>query len=173
MRYAGSRNHIRHVAVVPIVVVALGLFSSACAAQGSGRAREGFTPAQALQIVDCLLPGQVRSVGGRVYQTPRRPTRTTAEDCKTKGGEFLLYDRANYSSALRVWLPNAEQGDPEAQTMVGEIYERGLGSEPNYPVAIEWYTRAAKQNYSRAQFNLGTLYEQGLGVPADKLEALN
>ena len=31
---------------------------------------------QALQIVDCLLPGQVRVVGGRTYLTPRRPTRT-------------------------------------------------------------------------------------------------
>lgn len=126
-----------------------------------------------LQIVDCLLPGQVRQVGGRPYLTPRRPTRTTAADCGTRGGEYLAYDRADYKSALNVWLPTAEDGDADAQTRVGEIYERGLGGEPNYEAAAEWYRRAAEQGNTRAQFNLGTLYERGLGVPADRLEALN
>lgn len=155
-------------------MAALAAFCTAVAfAQDQNRASEGFTAVQALQVVDCLLPGQVRVVGGRPYQTPRRPTRTTAADCGARGGEYLAYDRADYRSALNVWLPSAEQGDPEAQTFVGEIYERGLGAEPNYEAAAEWYRRAAEQGFSRAQFNLGTLYEQGLGVPADRLEALN
>jgi hypothetical protein len=141
--------------------------------QDSGNALEGYSAIQALAVVDCLLPGQVRVVGGRVYPTPRRPTRTTAADCGARGGEYLAYDRADYRSALNVWLPTAQQGDPKAQTMVGEIYERGLGAEPNYEAAAEWYRKAAEQGYSRAQFDLGALYEQGLGVPADKLEALN
>jgi hypothetical protein len=128
---------------------------------------------QALQVVDCLLPGQVRTVGGRTYLTPRRPTRTTAADCGARGGEYLAYDRADYRSALGVWLPAAEEGDAEAQTLVGEIYERGMGGEPNYAAAAQWYRRAAEQGNARAQFNLGTLYEQGLGVEADKLAALN
>jgi hypothetical protein len=128
---------------------------------------------QALQIVDCLLPGQVRTIGGRTYPTPRRPTRTTASDCAARGGEYLAYDRADYRSALAVWLPAAQEGDAEAQSLVGEIYERGVGGEPNYSSAAEWYRRAAEQGNARAQFNLGTLYEQGLGVPTDKLQALN
>lgn len=148
-------------------------FSCAAFAQRGDRTREGFTPVQELSIVDCLLPGQVRMLGGRPYQTPRRPTRTTAADCAARGGEYLLYDRADYRSALNVWMETAQSGDPEAQTIVGEIYERGLGAEPNYEAAAEWYRRAAEQGYARAQFNLGTLYEQGLGVPADRLEALN
>src|SRR5512134_2033212 len=60
---------------------------------------------QALLVVDCLLPGQVRVIGGRTYLTPRRPTRTTAADCAARGGEYLAYDRADYRSALEVWLP--------------------------------------------------------------------
>lgn len=127
----------------------------------------------ALQVVDCLLPGQVRTVGGRTYLTPRRPTRTTAADCAARGGEYLAYDRADYRSALAVWLPAAEQGEAEAQVLVGEIYERGAGGESNYAAAADWYRRAAEQGNTRAQFNLGSLYEQGLGVAADKLEALN
>jgi hypothetical protein len=128
---------------------------------------------QELQIVDCLLPGQVRVVGGRTYLTPRRPARTTAADCAARGGEYLAYDRADYRSALAVWLPAAEEGDAEAQTFVGEIYEQGPGGEPDYAAAAEWYRRAAEQGNARAQFNLGTLHEQGLGVAADKLQALN
>jgi regulator of replication initiation timing len=143
------------------------------AAQDAAAAPEGFSPVQALQIVDCLLPGQVRVLGGRTYLTPRRPARTTAQDCAARGGEYLAYDRASYESALRVWLPAAEEGDPEAQTIVGEIYERGLGDEPDYGAAAQWYRRAAEQDYARAQFNLGTLYEEGLGVDADGLAALN
>jgi uncharacterized protein len=126
-----------------------------------------------LEIVECLLPGQVRVVGGRTYLTSRRPTRTTAQDCRVRGGEYVAYDRANLETALKFWMESAQQGDLEAQVTVGEIYERGLGTQPNYEAAAIWYQKAADKGYSRAFFNLGTLYEQGLGVEADKLKALN
>jgi uncharacterized protein len=154
------------------MIVAMAAASPAVA-QDAGSAREGYSAVQALQVVDCLLPGQVRTVGGRTYLTPRRPARATAQDCGARGGEYLAYDRADYRSALNVWLPAAQEGDPEAQTMVGEIYERGAGAEPDYEAAAEWYRRAAEQGFARAQFDLGSLYESGLGVPVDKLEALN
>lgn len=126
-----------------------------------------------LHVVDCLLPGQVRTLGKRTYLAPRRPTRTTARDCELKGGEYVAFDRADYKTALRVWMEAAKAGDAEAQTNVAEIYERGLGGEPNYAAALLWYEKAARQGNTRAQFNLGTMYEQGLGVPADQLTALN
>ena len=126
-----------------------------------------------LEVVDCLLPGQIRSVGGRTYLSSRRPTRTTVSDCRIRGGEYVAYDRADLQSSLKVWMDAAQQGDAEAQVTVGEIYERGLGSEPNYEAALIWYQKAADQGYSRGLFNLGTLYEQGKGVEPDKLKALN
>ena len=126
-----------------------------------------------LHVVDCLLPGKVRRLGNTTYLGPRRPVRTTALDCRIKGGEYTAYDRADYRTALKVWLASAEQGDADAQVNVGEIYERGLGGEPNYEAARVWYQRAAAQGNTRAQFALGTLFEQGLGVPQSRLEALN
>jgi len=126
-----------------------------------------------LQVVDCLLPGQTRMLGNQVYITPRRPVMTTASDCRIRGGEYVAYDRADYKTALNVWMASAESGDAEAQANVGEIFERGLGSEPNYEAAIIWYKKAADQGNKRALFNLGTLYEQGLGVDQDKLIAMN
>jgi uncharacterized protein len=151
---------------------ALGSFQT-IAASNAGSAMTGYQDVAALHVVDCLLPGQVRRLGVRTYLTPRRPIRTTAADCSLRGGEYTAYDRADYKSALRVWMPAAESGDPEAQTNVGEIFERGLGDQPNYEAAAVWYERAALQGNSRAQFNLGTLYEQGLGVPRSATTALN
>ena len=127
-----------------------------------------------LLIIDCLLPGQVRKLGGQMtYLSPRRPVKTTASDCEIRGGEYVAYDRANYATALKVWMPQAQQGDPEAQTYVGEIFEKGLGIAPDYVAAAKWYQKAADQGYAKAQMLLAYLYEQGLGVQADPLQALN
>ncbi|MCI0732282.1 MAG: caspase family protein [Methylococcaceae bacterium] len=125
-------------------------------------------------VVDCLLPGQVRQIGQSFsYIAPRRAVKTTAFDCGLRGGEFVAYNRASYQTALNVWLPLAEQGDPEAQTYVGEIYDKGLGVAPDYPKAAAWYRKAADQGSSRAAINLGYLYEKGLGVDQDVATALN
>ncbi|HMD75299.1 MAG TPA: caspase family protein [Steroidobacteraceae bacterium] len=136
-------------------------------------ATQGIVRREDLEIVDCLLPGQVRQLGSMTYLTPRRPTHTTASDCRIRGGEYVAYDRADLKSALGVWLPAAQAGDADAQTNVAEIYERGLGGPPDLGAAVLWYQKAADQKYARALFNLGTLYEQGIGVPQDKLKALN
>lgn len=125
-----------------------------------------------LNVVDCLLPGQMRMLGTRSYLTPRRPATLTAAECKIRGGEYVAYDRADYKTSLNVWMATAETGDAEAQVNVGEIFEKGVGGTPNYAAAIVWYTKAAEQGNKRAQFNLGTLYEQGLGVEKDPIAAL-
>lgn len=126
-----------------------------------------------LYIVDCLLPGQIRSLGTSSYMSARRPIRTTAIDCNIRGGEYVAYDRADYRSALNVWLEKANDGDAEAQNYVGEIFEKGLGQEPDYVSAVSWYRRAAEKGNARAKINLGYLYEQGKGVEKNIVEALN
>jgi len=126
-----------------------------------------------LMVVDCLLPGQVRKLGRQMsFLTPRRPVRTTALECRIRGGEYVSYDRANYKTALSVWLLQAEQGDPQAQHYVGVIYQKGMGFEPDYAKAAEWYAKAAEQGYASSQVSLGYLYEQGLGVEKDTQQAL-
>lgn len=130
--------------------------------------------ANLLLPVDCLLPGQVRQLGSEItYLSPRRPIKTTAGKCRIRGGEYVAFDRADYRTALNVWMQDALAGDPKAQTYVGEMYAKGLGIEPNHERAREWYTKAAEQGYSRAQVNLGYLYEKGLGGERDAAKALN
>ena len=154
-------------------LLAPSVFVIASAAAPGAAETKGMVKRSDLEIVDCLLPGQVRQLGNRSFLSQRRPIRTTASECSIRGGEYVAYDRADLQSALRVWLQAAESGDVEAQTNVGEIYERGMGVAPDYEAAASWYQKAADKNYARALFNLGTMYEQGLGVPQDGLKALN
>ncbi len=127
-------------------------FLAACTEQSSVRGEASSagrtTSADDLLVVDCLLPGQIRRLGTQMtYLSARRPIQTTAQDCAIRGGEYVAYDRATYQSALRLWMPLAETGDPDAQNKDGEIYERGLGGQPDYEMAALWYRRAAKQGF--------------------------
>jgi len=160
------------------VIAAGTLLSAGCATEDrGGQAATPLPPspgkAEEFLVVDCLLPGQVRQLGRQMtYLTARRAIKTPAGDCEIRGGEYVSLDRASYATALKVWLPLAQQGDPAAQTYVGEIFEKGLGVPPDYAAAAEWYRRAAENGYSRAAINLGSLLEQGLGVPKDPAQAL-
>ena len=130
--------------------------------------------ADRLLIVDCLLPGQLRRLGrSMTFLTPRRPVKIPTSECEIRGGEYVAYDRANFATSLNIWLPKAESGDPEAQTYVGEIFEKGLGLQADPVVAASWYRKAADQGFSRARVNLGYLYESGIGVTQDLVKAMN
>ena len=170
-----------HVAVGLVNIAYIAGLLSACATGVTENrsvmlASEAAAPsasADDLLEVDCLLPGEIRRLGEQtVYVGRRRPVKTTAVDCKIRGGEYTSYDRANYDSARKTWLSEAEAGDSKAQNYLGEIYEKGLGSEPDYGTAAQWYRRAAEQGYVPAQINLGKLYESGRGVPRDMVQAL-
>ena len=159
-----------------LLTATLALLSVACGSTGIQTTTRPSGPgaAEGFMIVDCLLPGQIRQLGGQVtYVTVRRAVKTSASDCEIRGGEYVAFDRANYATALKVWLPLAEQGDQAAQTYVGEIFEKGLGVQPDYAVAATWYRRAAERGYARAALNLGNLYERGLGVSRDPVQALS
>jgi predicted nucleic acid-binding Zn-ribbon protein len=159
-----------------LLTATLPLLSVACGSTGIQTTTRPTGPGavEGFMIVDCLLPGQIRQLGGQVtYVTVRRAVKTSASDCEIRGGEYVAFDRANYATALKVWLPLAEQGDQAAQTYVGEIFEKGLGVQPDYAVAATWYRRAAERGYARAALNLGNLYERGLGVSRDPVQALS
>ena len=121
-------------------------------------------------IVDCLLPGKIRKLGQQVtFVGARQAVRSSATDCEIRGGEYTSYDRADYGTALQVWMEPANEGDMKAQNYVGEIYER----QGDFATAAQWYLKAAEQGYAPAQINLGSLYEQGRGVSKDQKQALD
>lgn len=135
------------------------------------RAEPSSDPAVFL-TVDCLLPAQIRKMGRMLtYIGQRRAVRTSASDCEIRGGEYVANDRADYSTAFQVWMPQAQAGDAKAQTYVGEILEKGLGRPVDYAAAALWYERAAAQNYAPAKVNLSHLLGDGLGIARDRNRA--
>ena len=61
----------------------------------------------------------------------------------------------------------AEQGDSDAQSILGIMYDDGQGVVQDYKEAAKWYRLAAEQGDSDAQYNLGLLYFNGQGVVQD------
>ena len=149
--------------------------SLVCASGAIAQADQTAAEAEAAKfyIVDCLLPGQVRRLGNTTYMTPRRPIRTTAQDCAIRGGEYTEWDRADYQSALTVWLDAASTGDAQAMNYVGEIFEQGLGRAPDFVMAKYWYERAVAADFKPAMVNLASLYDTGRGVERDPVAAIN
>lgn len=81
-------------------------------------------------------------------------------------------NRGHYATAIRAWLPLAEQGNPAAQNNIGHMHEEGLGVRQSYTEAMRWYRMAADSRLAEAQYNIGLLYYNGYGVSQNVKEAL-
>ena len=78
---------------------------------------------------------------------------------------YGAFQRGYYLTALSLALPRAERADPAAQTLIAEIYAKGLGVAQNVARASSWFALAAKNGDRLAAFELGMLYLNGDGVP--------
>jgi hypothetical protein len=82
------------------------------------------------------------------------------------------YNRGDYKTALSLFRPLAENGEPKAQTILGLMYSYGEGVGVEFREAAIWYRRAAEQSYGVAQYSLAMLYLEGKGVPLNTDEAV-
>ena len=82
------------------------------------------------------------------------------------------YKRQDNKTAYKLWLPLAEQGDAEAQVLLGMMNAEGQGVPQDYKEAVKWWRLSAEQDDAYAQFNLGVMYDEGDGVPQDYAEAI-
>ena len=65
----------------------------------------------------------------------------------------------------------AEQGIPLAQSVLGYMYNEGIGVPQDYKESVKWYRKAAEQRFAEAQLNLGLMYVKGQGVLQDYVMA--
>lgn len=97
--------------------------------------------------------------------------------CKKKTSEDYIkgkaaYDVKDYKEAARHFSIAAQQGDADAQCMLGKCYSQGIGVELNYSEAAKWFRKAADKGNAEAQFRLGNFcYGNGEGVDRDLNEA--
>ena len=76
-------------------------------------------------------------------------------------------ERGDYATALAGFQSYAEQGDADAQFMLGNMYVFGEGVPEDDVAAMQWYRMGAEQGNTDAQFMLGFMYVFGEGVPED------
>jgi hypothetical protein len=73
-------------------------------------------------------------------------------------GDYIWEDK------FKKALPKAESGNVDAQYDVGEMYEKGKGTDKNLSKAFEWYKKAAEQGDVKAAYRVGVAYLKGKGV---------
>jgi TPR repeat protein len=75
------------------------------------------------------------------------------------GNPFQLgkhaYESSQFEAAFRILKPLAAAGNAEAQLLIGDMYNRGVGVRRDNSVAIEWYRKSAIQGNDEAIQMLG------------------
>ena len=84
---------------------------------------------------------------------------------------LIAAEAGEFETAMGLFVPLAEAGDPASQYNLGVLYENGRGVEQNYEEAARLYGLAARQGHARAQRSLGTMYGNGWGIDRDFTEA--
>jgi TPR repeat protein len=95
----------------------------------------------------------------------------TAEVKFSEGYEAA--QQGNFSKAISIWQPLAEQGDADAQYTLAWMFESGKGVKADLDKAIYWYKKSSQQGNLAAQYVLATLYEKGAGVTQNSNEAFS
>ena len=61
----------------------------------------------------------------------------------------------------------AEEGDANAQVLLGALFQDGWGAKKNYDEAVKWYRSSSEQGHPVAQILLANRYRDGEGVRED------
>src|SRR5215469_9200655 len=68
-----------------------------------------------------------------------------------------MYEEKEYDAALKESRPLAEQGNADAQVLVGKMYMMGQGIPRDRDLAIKWFRAAAEQGNADGQFFVGSM----------------
>ena len=91
---------------------------------------------------------------------------------QTVGEALAAYKRGDYATAIRGIRVHAEQGDANAQVLLGFMYADGKGVPENDAEAVKWFRKAAEQGDAGGQHNLGSMYADGEGVLENDADAM-
>lgn len=113
------------------------------------------TPSQGLVVLDRM--------GAPLPDLPTEKAYTGKVD-----EAFGAYQRGFYLTAMDLALPRAQAGDAAAQTLVAEIFDRGLGVKRDRKEAVFWYKQAAEGGDPAGMFKYALLLMEGRNVPRDR-----
>ncbi len=102
-------------------------------------------------------------------QLQKRLTGDYSKEEKTPDLAYGAFQRGEYLTAFQLALPRAEKGDAAAQTLIAELYEKGLGIAKDTKQSTIWYEIAAKSGNREAQFSYALKLLQGKDLPRNKV----
>ena len=76
----------------------------------------------------------------------------------------------DWETALSEWLLIAKEGNPGAQSNLGDMYANGLGVEEDQAEALRWHKLAADQGIPKSTLFVGLAYASGEGVDKDTMK---
>ncbi len=76
------------------------------------------------------------------------------------------------SSSYEKLKKEAEQGNAEAQSILGYCYKKGYGIKKNMEQVVYWLQKSAEQGDAEAQLNLSVCYATGKGVEENMEQAV-
>ena len=81
-----------------------------------------------------------------------------------------LYNEKKYEEAFVAYEKLAHEGNADAQTSLGYMYQTGQAVPKNEAKAIEWYEKAMAQEQPYALFNMGLMYANSSELIAQDIE---
>jgi len=81
-------------------------------------------------------------------------------------------DGAKDNQAYQTFFKLAKSGDIQSQTLLGEMYLDGIGTEMDVKKAFYWISKASNNGDSDAQYLLGFMYENGIKVAVNTPRAV-
>jgi TPR repeat protein len=73
---------------------------------------------------------------------------------QTVAESMALFDDGKTKEAVAQLTKLAQDGDPEAQNLLGVLYDNGQGVAQDYQSARAWFEKAAARGHASAQFRL-------------------
>jgi len=89
------------------------------------------------------------------------------------GSGIAAFEAKNFSQALALLGPIAEQGHADAQYRMAIMYQNGLGVVRNELLAMKWMIASANQDFALAQHGLGFMYMEGDCAPKNGGKAVS
>lgn len=84
---------------------------------------------------------------------------------------YAAFDKRDFALAKKLAEEAAARGEPSAHTLLGQLYEQGLGVLQDYGKAAEWYAKGSALGDAHAQFCLGMMLVEGRGAAKNKKRA--
>ncbi len=109
---------------------------------------------------------------GGVPQLPSSPP-LTGDSSIAKSGSggdpaYEAFDLGRYQTAFELAKIASDKGEPQAATLIGRIYQEGLGVPRDDVQAATWYRRGAEQGDINAMFAFGVMLAEGGALKKDR-----